>query len=131
MGSGALAPTNILYSQVPNRLKRPPLIKSFDFSNPWALIGPPFIKFEENEVFCELFSIIPFFTSNFPCNTIQALFQGKIACFCMYFSYPLCNMLLFLPLRYNHCKVFLKFQPPFSLSPLPFIKFQNFPYLCL
>ena len=64
--------------------KRPPLI-IFSISDPPDLIrAPPFISFEENEIFYELFGIFPFFA-----GTIQAHFQGKIALFCMYFSFLL------------------------------------------
>ena len=97
----------------------PPRLLSLRFcKTPSELIWTPFINFEENEFFSELFNIFPFFVS-----TIQVQFQGKIASFCMHFSFLLYEN-LFLPLH-NHYKAFFNFRALDYFDP-PFIKFQIF-----
>ena len=85
-------------------------------SNLPDLIRTPFINFKEIDFFTNsllhFFSWLVLFTPNF---------QGKIACFCIYFSFMLYdNLLLFFPSLYNHLKPFL------ILRPLPVIKARNF-----
>ena len=54
-------------------------------------------------------------------------FHGKIACFCIYFSFmPYNSLFLFLPPLYNQPTPFLKFLPPRLFSPPQFIEFRNF-----
>ena len=97
---------------MPNK-RPPPLINSWNFFQPpgpyWT---PPFITFKEIEfitgLLCYFLSLLVIFTSNF---------QGKLTCFCIYFSFTLYDSLfLFFPLLCNHFKPFLEFRPPRLLN---------------
>ena len=106
----------------------PPRISIFDFfPTPQTLLGPPFIDFKKIEfitgMLCYFLSLLELFTPNL---------QGKLTCFCVYFSFTLCDsMFLFFPLLYSDFKLCLEFQPPlFILTPhlLNFRSFSNPPY---
>ena len=100
----------------------PPLINFLIFFRPPDCIRkPPFITFKKIEfitgLLCYFLSLLQLFTPNF---------QGKLTCFCIYFSVTLCDSLcLFFPLLYNDFKLFLEFRPPIYFES-PFIKFRMF-----
>ena len=79
---------------------------------PGTYLDPPFINFKEIEDFMypsfRFLSFLVLFTPNM---------HGKIACFCIYFSFMLSdNLFLFFPSLYNHLKPFLKFRLPRLLN---------------
>ena len=93
----------------------PPFIKFLIFSNPRTLLGPPFINFKKIEfitgLLCYFLSLLELFTPNF---------QGKLTCFCVYFSFTLCGSLfLFYPLLYNDFKSFCRIPTPVYFNPPP------------
>ena len=95
----------------------PPALRLFIFlffSNPHTLLGPPVYYFKKIEfitgLLCYFLYLLELFTPNF---------QGKLTCFCVYFSFTFGESLFLLfPLPYIDFKPFLEFQPPpFVLTP--------------
>ena len=103
----------------------PPLINFSIFFQPPDLIRTPRLLILGKLTFITILSF--HFLSSFVVFTPN--FHGKIACFCIYFSFLLYdNLFLLFPSFYNHVNSLLKFRlPPFILTPhlLNFVIFSD------
>ena len=83
------------------------------FATPLTLLGPPFINFEENDVFHELSILLPFFIST---THVQFSRRNNVLLFIILFVHY-DSLFLSLPSLYAHFKPFLKVRPPVYFNP--------------